>query len=137
MTGSTSGEWDGSFTSPEFERIVVDTHLYLMEYALRTGDGISTGTPATFRMSPPAPPGGTTSFKDASQRGCGEAEASAAGGEFGSAAACHVRVPRKGDTMLKEARIALLLAASACLLAVMVDWVIEELNAEERHEHGG
>jgi hypothetical protein len=29
--------------------------------------------------------------------------------------------------MGKEARIALLLAASCCLLAVMVDWVIEEL----------
>jgi hypothetical protein len=33
--------------------------------------------------------------------------------------------------MGKEARIALLLAASACLLAVMVEWVIEELNTEE------
>jgi|HubBroStandDraft_6_1064221.scaffolds.fasta_scaffold448934_2 hypothetical protein len=32
--------------------------------------------------------------------------------------------------MGKEARIALLLAASACLLAVMVEWVIEELNTE-------
>jgi glucan 1,3-beta-glucosidase len=32
-------EWEGFFTSPEFERIVVDTHLYLMEYTLRTGDG--------------------------------------------------------------------------------------------------
>ena len=31
--------------------------------------------------------------------------------------------------MGKEARIALLLAASACLLAVMVDYVIEELTA--------
>jgi hypothetical protein len=30
--------------------------------------------------------------------------------------------------MGKEARIALLLAASACLLAVMVDWAIEELG---------
>ena len=30
--------------------------------------------------------------------------------------------------MGKEARIGLLLGASACLLAVMVDWVIEELN---------
>ena len=27
-----------------------------------------------------------------------------------------------------EARIGLLLGASACLLAVMVDWVIEDLN---------
>jgi hypothetical protein len=30
--------------------------------------------------------------------------------------------------MGKEARMALLLGASACLLAVMVDWVVEELN---------
>ena len=30
--------------------------------------------------------------------------------------------------MGKEARIGLLLGASACLLAVMVDWVIEDLN---------
>ena len=30
--------------------------------------------------------------------------------------------------MGKEARIGLLLGASACLLAVMVDYVIEELN---------
>jgi hypothetical protein len=34
--------------------------------------------------------------------------------------------------MGKEARIGLLLGASACLLAVMVDYVIEELNS---HEH--
>ena len=32
--------------------------------------------------------------------------------------------------MGREARIALLLAASACLVAVMVDWVIEELNED-------
>lgn len=32
-------EWDGFFTRAEFERIVVDTHLYLMEYTLRTGGG--------------------------------------------------------------------------------------------------
>jgi hypothetical protein len=32
--------------------------------------------------------------------------------------------------MGKEARIALLLGATACLLAVMVDWVVEELNYE-------
>jgi hypothetical protein len=31
--------------------------------------------------------------------------------------------------MGREARIGLLLGASACLLAVMVDWVIEELNS--------
>jgi hypothetical protein len=30
--------------------------------------------------------------------------------------------------MGKEARLALLLAGSACLLAVMVDWVVEELS---------
>ena len=32
--------------------------------------------------------------------------------------------------MGKEARIGLLLGASCCLLAVMVDWVIEELHSE-------
>lgn len=30
--------------------------------------------------------------------------------------------------MGKEARIGLLLGASACLLAVMVDWVVEEVR---------
>ena len=35
---------------------------------------------------------------------------------------------KEGDVMGKEARIGLLLGASACLLAVMVDWVIEDLN---------
>jgi hypothetical protein len=30
--------------------------------------------------------------------------------------------------MGKEARIALILAATACLLAVMVDWVMEDLS---------
>jgi hypothetical protein len=34
----------------------------------------------------------------------------------------------KGEVMGKEARIGLLLGACACLTAVMVDWVIEELN---------
>ena len=29
-----------------------------------------------------------------------------------------------------EARIGLLLGATACLLAVMVDWVVEELNSD-------
>lgn len=29
-----------------------------------------------------------------------------------------------------EARVGLLLGAAACLLAVMVDWVVEELNGE-------
>ena len=32
--------------------------------------------------------------------------------------------------MGKEARVGLLLGATACLLAVMVDWVIEELNSD-------
>lgn len=32
--------------------------------------------------------------------------------------------------MGKYARIGLLLGASACLLAVMVDWVVEELHEE-------
>jgi hypothetical protein len=31
----------------------------------------------------------------------------------------------------KEARIGLLLGASACLLAVMVEWVVEELHQHE------
>jgi glucan 1,3-beta-glucosidase len=31
-------EWGDFFTSSEFERIVVDTHLYLMEYLWRTGN---------------------------------------------------------------------------------------------------
>jgi len=37
---------------------------------------------------------------------------------------------QRRSVMGKEARIGLLLGASACLLAVMVDWVIEELNSE-------
>jgi hypothetical protein len=77
----------------------------------------------------------TTSFEDASGTGGGEAERNVAGGAFGPAAACHVRVPVKGDVMGKEARIALLLAASACLLAVMVDWVVEELAYEHEKTH--
>jgi hypothetical protein len=32
--------------------------------------------------------------------------------------------------MGREARIGLLLGASACLLAVMVDWIVEELHGE-------
>ena len=36
---------------------------------------------------------------------------------------------QKGDAMGREARIGLLLGASACLLAVMVDWVVEELHS--------
>jgi hypothetical protein len=42
-----------------------------------------------------------------------------------------VNATTKGNVMGKEARIGLLLGASACLLAVMVDWVIEELNRPE------
>lgn len=38
--------------------------------------------------------------------------------------------------MGKEARIGLLLAASAALLAVMVDFVIEELNRPEMARPG-
>jgi hypothetical protein len=38
--------------------------------------------------------------------------------------------------MGREARIGLLLGASACLLAVMVDWVIEELNQHEKTRPG-
>ncbi len=32
--------------------------------------------------------------------------------------------------MGKEVRIGLLLAATCCLLAVMVDWIVEELNED-------
>jgi hypothetical protein len=35
---------------------------------------------------------------------------------------------RRGKVMGKEARVALLLAGAACLTAVMVEWVIEELK---------
>jgi hypothetical protein len=42
----------------------------------------------------------------------------------------------KGDVMGKEARLGLLLGASACLLAVMVDWVVEELNGHEKSQSG-
>lgn len=42
----------------------------------------------------------------------------------------------KGEVMGKEARVALLLAGSACLMAVMVEWVISELDSEHHHhEH--
>jgi hypothetical protein len=36
--------------------------------------------------------------------------------------------PAKGEIMGKEARTALLLAGTSCLLAVMIDWVVEELQ---------
>jgi hypothetical protein len=48
----------------------------------------------------------------------------------GYAAAGHCLAPLKGSVMGKEARSALLLAASACLLAVMVEWVISELQSD-------
>jgi hypothetical protein len=38
------------------------------------------------------------------------------------------RPPAKGEMMGKEARVALILAGSACLVAVMLDWVISELQ---------
>jgi hypothetical protein len=34
--------------------------------------------------------------------------------------------------MGKEARVGLLLAAASCLMAVMVGWVVEELNADDK-----
>lgn len=37
-------------------------------------------------------------------------------------------MPMKGDVMGKHARIGLLLGAAACLLAVMVDWIVDDLN---------
>jgi hypothetical protein len=43
--------------------------------------------------------------------------------------ACYVRKPFRGKIIMgKEARIGLLLAATCCLLAVMVDWIVEELK---------
>ena len=38
--------------------------------------------------------------------------------------------------MGKEARLGLLLGASACLLAVMVDWVVEELVGPAKARSG-
>jgi len=38
--------------------------------------------------------------------------------------------------MGKEARIGLLLGAAASLLAVMVDWVVEELHQHEKTRPG-
>ena len=37
--------------------------------------------------------------------------------------------------MGKHARIGLLLGASACLLAIMVNWVIEALRERDKAEH--
>jgi hypothetical protein len=42
----------------------------------------------------------------------------------------HGIVPAKGNDMGKEARTALLLAASACLLTVMVEWIVGELSSD-------
>lgn len=39
--------------------------------------------------------------------------------------------PTKGEAMGRDARIGLLLGASAMLIAVMVDWAIEELQQPE------
>ena len=55
----------------------------------------------------------------------GEPLGMVATGELGLPVACRVK---KGDVMGKEARIGLLLGAAACLLAVMVDWAVEELS---------
>ncbi len=38
--------------------------------------------------------------------------------------------------MGREARLGLLRGASACLLAVMVDWVVEELTQHEKDRQG-
>lgn len=38
------------------------------------------------------------------------------------------RLKSGGTSMGKEARIGLLLAGTCCLLAIMVDWVVEELK---------
>lgn len=38
------------------------------------------------------------------------------------------------EAMGKEARVALLLAAAACLMAVTVEWAIFELQREEEHK---
>jgi hypothetical protein len=34
----------------------------------------------------------------------------------------------EGDDVGKEARVALLLAGSACLMAVMIEWLVSELQ---------
>ena len=38
--------------------------------------------------------------------------------------------------MGRQARIGLLLGVSACLLAVMVDWAVEELRPHEKAHRG-
>jgi hypothetical protein len=42
----------------------------------------------------------------------------------------YISASARGDVMGKHARIGLLLGAAGCLLAVMVDWVIEDLNKD-------
>ena len=40
-------------------------------------------------------------------------------------------MPRIGRSVVgREIRVGLILAAAACLVAVLVDWVVEELNSE-------
>jgi len=39
----------------------------------------------------------------------------------------HHRFSSGGKSVGKQARIGLLLAGTCCLLAVMVDWIVEEL----------
>ena len=46
-----------------------------------------------------------------------------------------VTVQEKGNLMGKEARTALVLAASACLAAVMVEWAVGELHEHEAVKH--
>jgi hypothetical protein len=48
---------------------------------------------------------------------------------YGPAAACSAV---KGEVMPKEARNALLLTGAACLMAVMVEWVIQDLQQEQK-----
>lgn len=40
--------------------------------------------------------------------------------------------PGKGEVMGREARVALLLTAAACLTAVMVEWAIAELQTDTK-----
>ena len=69
----------------------------------------------------------------------GDVSSSTQAAGLASVKAVAVRVPlrpatawchRKENVMGKEARTALLLAASGCLLAVMVEWIIGELSSD-------
>ena len=73
----------------------------------------------------------TTSFEDASRQPRGEAGAIQPLAGSARPAARFV----EGDVMGKEARVGLLLGAAACLLAVLVDWVVVELNTAEQQLH--